>query len=93
MQIENSFTVPVPAEELWPYLLDVERIAPCMPGAELTEILDELNWKGKVHMKLGPVALSFSGTVVMQERDYRARRVVLYAKGMEAGERAPPVPA
>jgi carbon monoxide dehydrogenase subunit G len=84
MQIENAFTVPAPADRLWSYLLDVERIAPCMPGAELTETVDDRTWKGKVHMKLGPVSLSFAGTVTMEERDDDAKRVVLKAKGMEA---------
>ena len=83
MQIENEFTVAAPVDVLWSFLLDVERIAPCMPGAELTETVDETTWKGKVNMKLGPVSLSFAGTVVMEERDDAAHRVKLRAKGME----------
>jgi carbon monoxide dehydrogenase subunit G len=54
-----------------------------MPGAELTETIDERNWKGKVNVKFGPVALSFAGTVEMTERDDMAHRAVLHAKGME----------
>lgn len=84
MDIENEFTVKAPVDQLWAYLLDVERIAPCMPGAELTETIDEKSWKGKVNMKLGPVSLSFAGTVAMEERDDVAHKVVLHAKGMEA---------
>ena len=84
MEIENEFTVAMPAEPLWAHLLDVERVAPCLPGAELTETIDDRNWKGKVNMKLGPVSLSFAGTVNVQERDDAAKRVVLVAKGMEA---------
>lgn len=84
MEIENEFTVNAPVDRLWAFLLDVERIAPCMPGAELTETIDERSWKGKVNMKLGPVSLSFAGTVAMEERDDTAHRVVLHAKGMEA---------
>ena len=83
MLIENEFTASAPVEELWRFLLDVERIAPCMPGAELTEVVDDRTWKGRVVMKFGPVGLSFAGTVVMQERDDAAHRVVLAAKGME----------
>jgi uncharacterized protein len=83
MEIENEFSVPAPVDHVWGFLLDVERVAPCMPGAELTEVVDDTTWKGKVHMKLGPVALAFTGTVTMQERDDEARRVVLAAKGME----------
>jgi carbon monoxide dehydrogenase subunit G len=82
--IENTFTVAAPVEFLWGYLLDVERIAPCMPGAELTEIVDDRNWKGKLTMKFGPVAMSFAGTVTMESRDDAGHRVVLAAKGVEA---------
>ncbi|MDH4112822.1 MAG: SRPBCC family protein [Actinomycetota bacterium] len=83
MLIENEFTVATPVDDLWTYLLDVERIAPCMPGAELTETIDERNWRGKVNMKFGPVSLSFAGTVEMTERDDDAHRAALHAKGME----------
>ena len=83
MQIENEFTVPAPIDEVWLHLLDVERVAPCMPGAELTESVDESTWKGKVNMRLGPVSLSFAGVVAMEDRDDSAHRVVLRAKGME----------
>lgn len=81
--IENEFQVPAPADHLWSWLLDVERIAPCMPGAELTEVVDDRNWKGRVLMKLGPVSLSFAGTVTMIERHDGDHRVVLKAQGME----------
>ncbi|HEY6566802.1 MAG TPA: SRPBCC family protein, partial [Actinomycetota bacterium] len=83
MLIENEFTVAAPQDELWAYLLDVEKIAPCMPGAELTETVDDKNWKGKLNAKFGPVSLAFAGTVAMTERDDDAHRVVLTAKGME----------
>ena len=83
MEIENEFDVPAPVDHVWTYLLDVERVAPCMPGAELTEVVDDHTWKGKVNMKLGPVSLAFVGTVTMQERDDQAKRIVLAAKGME----------
>jgi carbon monoxide dehydrogenase subunit G len=82
--IENEFTASAPVDELWAFLLDVERIAPCMPGAELTEVVDDHHWKGRLNMKFGPVAMSFAGTVTMQERDDAAHRVVLGAKGTEA---------
>lgn len=83
MRIEDEFEIEAPVDHLWGYLLDVERVAPCMPGAELTETVDERTWKGKVNMKLGPVSLSFAGTVAMEERDDQARRVVLHARGLE----------
>jgi carbon monoxide dehydrogenase subunit G len=83
MQIENEFTVKAPVDRLWTHLLDVERVAPCMPGAELTETVDERTWKGRVNMNLGPVSLSFAGVVTIEERDDAAHRIVLRAKGME----------
>jgi uncharacterized protein len=83
MLIENAFTVNAPQYQLWAYLLDVERIAPCMPGAELTETVDDTTWKGKVNVKFGPVSMSFAGTVVIEERDDDAHRVKLHAKGTE----------
>ena len=83
MLIENEFTVAAPIDFLWSYLLDVEKIAPCMPGAELTEVVDDHNWKGKLNAKFGPVSMSFAGTVTIESRDDAAHRVVLSAKGME----------
>jgi hypothetical protein len=55
-----------------------------MPGAELTETIDDRNWKGKVNMAFGPVKMAFAGSVTMDERDDAAHRVVLKAKGTEA---------
>ena len=83
MEITNDFDVPAPIEDVWSYLLDVDKVAPCMPGAQLTETIDDRNWKGRENMKFGPVALSFAGTVTMQDRDDHAHRVVLHASGME----------
>jgi carbon monoxide dehydrogenase subunit G len=83
MLIENGFTVAAPVDDLWAYLLDVERIAPCMPGAELTETVDERTWKGNLKAKFGPVTMAFAGTVAMESRDDVAHRVVLKARGME----------
>lgn len=83
MLIENSFEVSAPIDRVWSYLLDVEQVVPCMPGAELTETIDESNWKGKVTIKLGPVSLAFAGKVNMEERDEGAHRAVLKASGME----------
>jgi carbon monoxide dehydrogenase subunit G len=83
MLIENEFTVADEPARVWAYLLDVEKIAPCMPGAEITELVDERNWKGRMNMKFGPMSLVFAGQVTMRERDDVAHRVVLAAKGME----------
>jgi carbon monoxide dehydrogenase subunit G len=83
MLLENSFEVPAPIDRVWSYLLDVEKVAVCMPGAELTDAIDEKNYKGKVKLRLGPVSLAFSGKVTVAERDDAAHRVVLQGSGME----------
>lgn len=84
MRIENEFTLDVPPDRLWSSLLDVERIAPCLPGAELTEIVDDRHWKGRMNVKFGPVAMTFGGAVAMADRDDDAHRVVLEAQGRES---------
>lgn len=84
MKLENSFEVPAPPDDVWAYLLDVERVIPCMPGAELTEVVDETTWKGKVRVTLGPVSLAYAGTVNVEERDDAARSMKMRAKGTEA---------
>ena len=83
MLIENEFQVPASIDQAWAFLLDVEKIAPCAPGAELTEIVDDHTWKGKINLKVGPIALSFAGTVTLSEQDDANHRVVLKAQGQE----------
>ena len=83
MQLETQIRVPLSPDEAWKVLLDVERIAPCVPGAELTEIVDERTGKGKASVKLGAVSLAYAGTVVMEERDDARRHAVLKAQGTE----------
>ena len=85
MRIENEFTVAQPVEPLWAYLLDVEKIAPCMPGAELTEHVDDthLEGEGQRRVRTGE-ALVRRARCTIEERDDDAHRVTLAAKGMEA---------
>lgn len=83
MRLENSFDVPAAPDRAWDFLLDVPRVAPCMPGAEITETVDERTWKGKVSVRLGPVSMAFAGTLVREEIDEEARRVVLRAQATE----------
>jgi carbon monoxide dehydrogenase subunit G len=81
--INSDFTVPQPVEQVWDYLLDVPRMAPNLPGTELTEVVDEDNFKGRVSVRMGPVSLRFAGTARIAERDAKQRRVVLHASGAE----------
>jgi carbon monoxide dehydrogenase subunit G len=83
MLIENEFDVAAPLEQVWQYLLDVPRLAPCMPGATLTEVVDDNTFKGQVTAKMGPVSLGFTGTAQIVERDEAGRRIVIRATGSE----------
>ena len=82
MELEHSFTVPVPADQAWDVLLDVERVAPCMPGATIDSVEgDEI--KGRIKVKLGPVSMTYAGTAQITERDPDAGVVTLQASGKE----------
>lgn len=83
MLITSDFEVPQPVEKVWDYLLDVPRMAPNLPGTELTEVVDEDTFKGRVSVRMGPVSLRFGGTARIVERDVANRRVVLDAAGAE----------
>src|SRR6266566_2495161 len=82
MEMDHSFTVPVPPERAWDVLLDVERIAPCMPGASVDEFDGEVV-TGRIKVKVGPVSLTYRGTAKFTERDPDARVIVLEASGKE----------
>jgi carbon monoxide dehydrogenase subunit G len=84
MEIDNSFDVPLPPDQAWKTLMDIERIAPCMPGAELTEIVDDKTFKGKVSVRLGPVALTFQGTATFEDVDDAAHKATVKAQGADA---------
>lgn len=84
MEFDNSFDVPLPPAEAWPILMDIQRIAPCMPGAELTDVVDDKTYKGKIGVRLGPVALAFAGVVVFEEIDNVSRRARVKAQGTDA---------
>ena len=83
MRLENSFDVQAPVETAWTLLNDVPRIVPCMPGAELSEVVDEHTWKALLKVKLGPIALQFGADVKREEVDEADHRVVLAAKARE----------
>jgi uncharacterized protein len=84
VKIENSFEVPAAPEVAWELLMDVPRVVPCMPGAELTETVDDVNWKAKMSVKLGPISLTFATDVHREEADEVARRAILSARAREA---------
>jgi uncharacterized protein len=84
VRLENSFDVPAPRDASWRLLTDVPGVLPCMPGAELVEVVDERTWKAKLRVRLGPITLQFMTDVVLEEMDEAAGRVMLSAKAREA---------
>jgi uncharacterized protein len=82
MELDNSFTVPVPPDQAWDVLLDVQRIAPCMPGATVDEVDGDVV-NGRIKVKVGPVSLTYRGTAKFTERDPDTRHIVMEASGKE----------
>ena len=82
IEMDNSFTVPVPPDQAWDVLLDVERIAPCMPGASVTSV-DGDNVNGQVKVKLGPLSLAYKGTAKFIDKDQASHTITLDASGKE----------
>ncbi|WP_020666694.1 SRPBCC family protein [Amycolatopsis nigrescens] len=83
MKLEHEFTVPASLDEVWRAVLDPERVAPCMPGATLTEV-DGDSFKGTVKVKLGPISLLYKGSAEFVTKDEAARKVVVKAAGKDA---------
>jgi carbon monoxide dehydrogenase subunit G len=83
MKITDEFSVSVPVEQAWQVLTDLEGIAPCMPGAQLTGF-DGETYQGKVRVKLGPVISDFAGTARFAEKDDQAYRAVIDARGKDS---------
>src|SRR5216683_2232159 len=82
IELDHSFTVPVPPEHAWNVLLDVERVAPCMPGATVDAVNgDEIT--GRMKIKVGPISMTYTGTARFTERDADARAVTFDASGKE----------
>jgi uncharacterized protein len=83
MQLENSFQVSAPPDKVFAYLLDVNKVVGCVPGAELTEVVDATTFRGKVKVKVGPITVAYSGTARISERDDAERKATLSAEGRE----------
>src|SRR3954451_7374050 len=84
MKLENEFTVPAPIDEAWAVLLDVERVAPCLPGAAVEPGGDEGEYSGTMTVKIGPITARYKGTVKIQEADEANRRAVMRAQAKDA---------
>lgn len=84
MIITTSFQVDAPLDVVWRYLLDVPRIAPCVPGAQLTSVIDDRTYEGKIQVKLGPITVDYKGQVKIDAIDEAAHTVNLKANGVES---------
>ena len=82
MEIEDNFRVSTPIEDTWKVLLDIERIAPCLPGAQLQEIEGD-EYRGVVKVKVGPITAQYKGTATLAEVDEAGRRLVIDATGRD----------
>ena len=83
MQLENSFSVGAPPDRVFAYLLDVNKIVGCVPGAELSEVVDPNTFKGKVKVKVGPITVAYNGTAKIADRNDSERTATLEAEGRE----------
>jgi uncharacterized protein len=83
MKLEQSFTVAAPVEQVWDALVDVERIAPCLPGAEITGQGPDGSYEGNFTVKLGPTTASYRGSLKMDSLDEASRVATMHAKGTD----------
>src|SRR5215467_16321028 len=83
MRIDNDFDVSAPPDRVYAFLLDVNRVATCLPGAELSEVVDPNTFRGKVRIKVGPITVAYNGTARISERDEANRMATLEAEGRE----------
>lgn len=83
MKLEQSFEVKAPIDRVWAALIDVERVAPCLPGAEITESDEDGTYRGNFTVKLGPTTAAYRGELQMESVDSEARRVTMRASGQD----------
>lgn len=83
MKLEHGFDVAAPVETVWGLMLDLERVAPCLPGGEVTEKVDDRHYKAAVRVSLGPMRMAYRGEITIVEADEAARRTVMEAKATE----------
>jgi carbon monoxide dehydrogenase subunit G len=83
MKLQHSFEVRAPVERVWETLVDVERVAPCLPGAEISEDGEDGTYRGSFSVRLGPTTAAYRGELSLEELDEQARRVVMRASGQD----------
>ncbi len=83
IKIEKTFTIDAPAEAVWTFLIDPRRVAGCLPGASITEQIDETTYAGKMTIKVGPVSASYKGKITFERLDAEQRRAELSGRGQD----------
>ena len=83
MQLENSFSIAAPADRVFAYLLDINKVVGCVPGAELAEVVDPTTFKGRVKIKVGPITVAYNGTARIVDRSDDQRSATVQAEGRE----------
>ncbi len=83
VDLEKQFELPGSAAKSWEFLQDIPAVAGCMPGAEITEVVDKNNYKGRVKMKIGPAVMAFEGNIVVHNVDAQKREINLVGKGQD----------
>lgn len=85
VQLDKRFDIPVPADQTWAVLKDIRAVAGCMPGAEITEQVDDTHYKGTVRSKVGPAVMTFAGDIEVKALDLQGRRMEMLGKGADKG--------
>jgi uncharacterized protein len=83
VQIDKVYAIPASADLSWQFLQDIAAVAACMPGATITERLDDSHYKGTVTVKVGPATMSFRGDIEVRELDAATRTLRLIGKGSD----------
>lgn len=84
MVITTRFEISAPIEKAWTYLLDVQKVANCVPGASLTQVIDDRTFEGKIEIKLGPIAVGYKGRVSLENIDEANHSLQIKAQGVES---------
>jgi carbon monoxide dehydrogenase subunit G len=84
IKLEDSFTIDEPIEKVWEFLSDPQQVAPCLPGAEILEVVSDTEYKGAVKLKLGPFSAQFKGEVVIEHMDAASHEIRMVGKGKDA---------
>ena len=82
--LNNTFTIARPIDRVWEFLSDPYKVAPCLPGAEILEAVDDKTYRGAMKMKLGPISTQFTGEVVIEQMDSASHEIRMVGKGKDA---------